>query len=204
MKNQNLLFILLIFLLPISLLAQTGKVAGKITNIETGKAIEGVSVFLEDFPMGTYTKANGTYIMKGILVGEHTINIRLMGYKQMKMKTIVEDDMTAIVNFQMKRSAVKIEGFQVSANRAVKRETPIAFTDIDEETISNKYTTQDIPQLLEDVPGLFANTTGIGDAQITMRGFEADKIQVMINGIPVNDPESQKYTGAIGLDYLPT
>lgn len=192
MKNQNLLFILLIFLLPISLLAQTGKVAGKITNVKTGEAIEGVSVFLEDFQTGTYTKANGTYIMKGILVGEHTINVRLMGYKQMKMNTIVEDDITAIVNFQMKRSAVKIEGFQVSANRAVKRETPIAFTDIDEETISNKYTTQDMPQLLEDVPGLFANTTGIGDAQITMRGFEADKIQVLINGIPVNDPESQK------------
>ncbi|MCK5052311.1 MAG: TonB-dependent receptor [Candidatus Cloacimonetes bacterium] len=192
MKNQNLLFILLIFLLPISLLSQTGRIAGKITDVETGEAIEGVSVFLEDSQTGTYTKANGTYIMKNIPVGEHTINVHLMGYKQMKTNTIVEDDMTAIVNLQLEIKAVQIEGMRVSANRAVKRETPIAFTDIGEETISNKYTTQDMPQLLEDVPGLFANTTGIGDAQITMRGFEADKIQVMINGIPVNDPESQK------------
>jgi outer membrane receptor protein involved in Fe transport len=92
----------------------------------------------------------------------------------------------------MEIEAIKMEGITISANRAVKRETPIAFTDINEEIISDKYTTQDIPQLLEDVPGLFANTTGIGDAQITMRGFEADKIQVLINGIPVNDPESQK------------
>ena len=130
--------------------------------------------------------------MKDVPVGEHTINVCLMGYKQEEKNVIVEDDITAIVNFQIKQSAVKIEGFQVSANRAVKRETPIAFSNIDEETISNKYTTQDIPQLLEDVPGLFSNTTGIGDAQVTMRGFEADKIQVMINGIPVNDPESQK------------
>ncbi len=192
MKKTILLFILLLILLPLSLLSQTGKVAGKITNVETGKAIEGVSVFIEDSQTGTYTKANGTYIMKDVPVGEHTINVRLMGYKQEEKNVIVEDDITAIVNFQIKQSAVKIEGFQVSANRAVKRETPIAFSNIDEETISNKYTTQDMPQLLEDVPGLFSNTTGIGDAQVTMRGFEADKIQVMINGIPVNDPESQK------------
>ena len=78
MKKTILLFILLIILLPISLLAQTGKVAGKITNVETGEPIEGVSVFLEESQIGTYTKANGTYIMKVVPVGEHTINVRLM------------------------------------------------------------------------------------------------------------------------------
>ncbi len=192
MKKTIILFILFIFILPISLLAQTGKIAGKITNVKTGAAIEGVSVFLEDSKTGTYTKANGTYIMQNISVGEHTVHVRFMGYEQMEIQTTVENDMTAIINFQLEVKAVQIEGIRISANRAVKRETPIAFTDIDEEIISNKYTTQDMPQLLEDVPGLFANTTGIGDAQITMRGFEADKIQVMINGIPVNDPESQK------------
>ena len=114
-----------------------------------------------------------------------------MGYKQMETNTIVEDDITAIVNFQMKRSAVKIEGFQVSANRAVARETPVSFTNINEETIKDKYTTGDMPQMLDDVPGLFSTTSGLGEAEITMRGFDAQKIQILINGVPVNDPESQ-------------
>ena len=102
MKKTIQLFILLIFLLPISLLAQTGKIAGKITNVETGYAIEGVSVFLEDSQTGTYTKANGTYLMKDVPIGEHIVNVRLMGYKQVEINTIVENDITAIVNFQMK------------------------------------------------------------------------------------------------------
>ena len=89
MKKTILLFILLLILLPLSLLSQTGKVAGKITNVETGKAIEGVSVFIEDSQTGTYTKANGTYIMKDVPVGEHTINVRLMGYKQEEKNVIV-------------------------------------------------------------------------------------------------------------------
>ena len=190
--KKILVVISLLFICSSLLMAQTGKIAGKITNVGTGKAIEGASVFLGDSKTGTYSKANGTYMMQNVSVGKHTVYVRFMGYEHMETITTVEDDMTAIVNFQLKRSAVKIEGISVSANRAIKRETPIAFTDIDQEVISDKYTTQDMPQLLDDVPGLFANTTGIGDAEITMRGFEANKIQVLINGIPVNDPESQK------------
>ncbi|MBT3754934.1 MAG: TonB-dependent receptor [Candidatus Cloacimonetes bacterium] len=192
MKKTIQIFILILFLLPICLFAQTGKIAGRITDVKTGEPIEGVSVFLENSQTGTYTKANGTFLMQNIPTGEHIVHVRFMGYEQKTMQTEVKNDITAIANFQLEVKAIHIEGVKVSANRAVKRETPIAFTDIDQEVISDKYTTQDMPQLLEDVPGLFANTTGIGDAEITMRGFEANKIQVLINGIPVNDPESQK------------
>jgi len=191
MKNQNLLLIFLIFLLPISLLGQTGKIAGKIANAETGDAIEGVSVFLEDSQIGTYTKANGTYLLQNVLTGVHTVHVRFMGYKQMQTTITVENDITAIVNFKLEIKAVQVEGMKISANRAIARETPVSFTNIDEETIKDKYTTGDMPQMLDDVPGLFSTTSGLGEAEITMRGFDAQKIQILINGVPVNDPESQ-------------
>ena len=186
---------LLIFIFLFSIVlcfAQMGKIAGKISVKDSGNALQGASVFLEDSKTGTYTKANGTYILQNVPVGEHTVYVSFMGYERTSQTVLVENDMTAVTNFELVRSAVQIEGISISANRAIKRETPIAFTDVSEETIQDRYNTQDIPQLLDDVPGLFANTTGIGDAEITMRGFEADKIQVLINGIPVNDPESQR------------
>ena len=148
MKKTIQLFILLIFLIPASLFSQTGKIAGRIINKKSGEPIEGVSVFLEDSKTGTYTKADGTYILQNISIGEHTVHVRFMGYEQMEAITIVEDDITAIVNFQLEVKAIRIEGIKISANRAVKRETPIAFTDINQEEISDKYTTQDMPQLL--------------------------------------------------------
>ncbi len=191
MKKTVFLFLFIILLFTSSLIAQTGKIAGRVTNVETGKAIEGVSVFLEDSQTGTYTKADGTYILQNVQVGEHTINVRLMGYESQKTNKLVEDDITAIVNFQIKSSAIQIEGIKVSANRAIARETPVSFTNIDEETIKDKYTTGDMPQMLDDVPGLFSTTSGLGEAEITMRGFDAQKIQILINGVPVNDPESQ-------------
>ncbi len=190
---MNKLFILFIIfiLMPFLLLAQTGKIAGKITDAATGGNIEGAAVFLGDTETGTFTKENGTYILKDVPLGEQELYVRFIGYKEVKTTVVVEDDVTAVVNLQLEKSAVQISGYGVSANRAVARETPVSFTDIDQETIQEKYTTGDMPQMLDDIPGLFSTTSGIGEAEITMRGFDAQKIQILINGIPVNDPESQ-------------
>ena len=187
----RMLVISILIVFTAMLQAQTGKIAGKISSLETGDAIEGASVFLEDSQTGTYSKANGTYQMLNVSVGEHTVHVRFMGFEQMESKIVVKANETVMVNFQLKRSAVEIEGLSVTANRAIARETPVSFTDINEEIIKEKYTTGDMPQMLDDIPGLFSTTSGMGEAEITMRGFDAQKIQILINGIPVNDPESQ-------------
>lgn len=190
MKNKLLV---LIFLLICSslLLAQTGKLAGKVTAEDSPTGLANASVFLKDTEWGTYTKNDGTYIITNIPVGEYVIVVNLMGFQQISRTVQIKNDLTEIQNFAMTKSAVRIEGMKVSANRAVARETPVSFTDINEETIKEKYTTGDMPQMLDDIPGLFSTTSGMGEAEITMRGFDANKIQILINGIPVNDPESQ-------------
>jgi len=191
MKKIILIITIIIFIFPLVLIAQTGKIAGRVTNSETGEPLAGVSVFLEEYEAGVYTKENGTYLMLNIPIGTYTIYARLMGYEQQQSQIVVENNITAVSNFDLKVKAIKIEGVSISANRAVARETPVSFTNISEETIKEKYTTGDMPQMLDDVPGLFSTTSGMGEAEITMRGFDANKIQILINGIPVNDPESQ-------------
>ncbi len=191
MKKQFIIFCI-IGLLPLLVFGQTGRIAGKVTRADTKEQLAGVAVQLVGTQVGTYTRDNGTFIMKEVPVGINTLQLHRIGYKPAEVVVEVGDGVTAVVNVTLESSMIKIEGHTVSANRAIKRETPIAFTNISQDEITNKNTTEDIPQLLDEVPGLFANTTGLGDAQITMRGFEADKIQVLINGIPVNDPESQK------------
>ncbi|HPR16971.1 MAG TPA: TonB-dependent receptor, partial [Candidatus Cloacimonadota bacterium] len=190
MKIRFVMLAVFIFILS-TLAAQTGKIAGKITAADTGDAIEGASVFLKDSEIGVYTTAEGTFILKNVPLGEQTIVASMIGFQQQYQTVLVKKDLTEIINLQLVRSAVKIEGIKVSANRAIARETPVSFTDISEQTIKEKYTTGDMPQMLDDIPGLFSTTSGMGEAEITMRGFDANKIQILINGIPVNDPESQ-------------
>ncbi len=191
-KVYFLALIVFLFILPPLLFSvETGNIAGKVYTKKTGIPLFQANVLLQDLKTGMLTNEYGSFIMKNIPVGIHTVIVSYMGYEKLSKKVEVKPNLTTTVTFSLKVKAVSITGITVTATRAVKRETPIAFTDISKAEIEDKYTTQDMPMLLEDVPGLFASSTGIGEAQITMRGFEADKIQVLINGIPVNDPESQ-------------
>ena len=123
---KKLLVSIMVFSITICF-AQTGKIAGKVSVKGTGAALQGASVFLEDSQTGALTKANGTYQLSNVAVGEHTVYVRFVGYESASQKITVEKDMTTVINFDLARSAVEIEGISISANRAIKRETPIAF-----------------------------------------------------------------------------
>ncbi|MCD4817562.1 MAG: TonB-dependent receptor [Candidatus Cloacimonetes bacterium] len=193
MKKLVTTFILVsILFVSIPAFAQaTGKIAGRITDSK-GNQLNGVAVFLEGTDIGSYTKEDGTYIISNVNAGTYTIHMNLMGYKSRSRQITVAANLTQTVNLSLTQMAVEIEGFKITATRAVERETPIAFTNVTSSDIQDKYTTEDLPQLINNVPGLFASSGGLGEGDIYMRGFDPDKVQIMINGIPVNDPESQQ------------
>ena len=61
--------------------------------------------------------------------------------------------------------------------------------------LSRRIDTDDIPVLLEDVPGVYASGdagNGIGYTYLNIRGFDQKRVGVMINGIPLNDPEDHQ------------
>jgi iron complex outermembrane receptor protein len=82
----------------------------------------------------------------------------------------------------------------VSAIRAGGK-TPLAYSTIDAELIRQSNTSQDIPFLLNMTPSLVETSeagNGIGYTSLRIRGTDASRINVTIDGIPLNDPESQQ------------
>ena len=80
----------------------------------------------------------------------------------------------------------------VTATQARERETPVTFSNLTAAQIRSRYTMQDIPVLLSELPSITTyseNGNGIGYNYVTLRGFDQRRISVMINGIPQNDPE---------------
>jgi iron complex outermembrane receptor protein len=80
----------------------------------------------------------------------------------------------------------------ISATQARERETPATFSNISQEQLEQRYSTQDIPVLLGELPSTTfysENGNGIGYNYINLRGFDQRRISVMINGVPQNDPE---------------
>ena len=86
----------------------------------------------------------------------------------------------------------EIQKIEVVATRATQS-TPVAFTNIQKEEIARNNYGLDIPSLLALTPSMIAtNETGIGIGGTSMRwrGTDATRLNVTINGMPLNNPDS--------------
>ena len=76
----------------------------------------------------------------------------------------------------------------------VEADSPITHTNLSKEEIAKRNLGQDIPVLLNYLPGVVTTSdagAGIGYTGIRVRGSDATRVNVTINGIPYNDSESQ-------------
>src|ERR1700712_671566 len=76
----------------------------------------------------------------------------------------------------------------------VDDKAPFAKTNLTKKEIEQNNLGQDLPFLLNQTPGVVINSdagNGIGYTGIRIRGSDATRINVTINGIPYNDAESQ-------------
>ena len=81
----------------------------------------------------------------------------------------------------------------VSAVRVTK-ESPVTFSNLTKEEIRPRNLGQDIPVLMNFLPSVVTTTdagAGVGYTGIRVRGSDATRVNVTINGIPYNDAESQ-------------
>lgn len=81
----------------------------------------------------------------------------------------------------------------VSALRATKA-MGVSFSNVKAEDFESRNLGQDLPILLQYLPGVVTTSdagAGIGYTGIRVRGSDATRVNVTINGIPYNDPESQ-------------
>ncbi|TAK55464.1 MAG: hypothetical protein EPO24_12150, partial [Bacteroidetes bacterium] len=80
----------------------------------------------------------------------------------------------------------------INPMQAKERETPVTFSNLNKKQIEERYSLQDIPVLLSEMPSVTTyseNGNGIGYNYINLRGFDQRRLSVMINGVPQNDPE---------------
>ncbi len=82
----------------------------------------------------------------------------------------------------------------VSATRAGSR-TPVAYTNMTTEEVSKGNTGQDLPYLIGLTSSVVETSeagTGIGNTSLRIRGTDGSRINITLDGIPLNDAESQQ------------
>ncbi len=169
-------------------------ITGKVTD-KQNKPLEGASVTLQSDAKkerSAVTGKQGEFAFANIPTNANCkMIIRFIG-----MKTF-EQDFTATenrsFNVSLNDADFFLEPLEVKAIRASDR-SPFTKTDISKTQLAKLNLGQDIPFLLNQTPSVVINSdagNGVGYTGIRIRGTDATRINVTLNGIPYNDAESQ-------------
>ncbi len=167
------------------LLAQ--RITGTVTD-SSGTAIANAALMV-NHRLVVYTGSDGSFIIRPPQKGD-VIRIRHIAYLPYEMEF---DGTQQKINVVLQRQSYPTDEVVISATRAERR-SATAYVNIDKQEIEKANSGKDLPFLIEMTPSAAATSDaghGIGYTGLWIRGSDPSRINVTINGVPVNDAESQ-------------
>jgi iron complex outermembrane receptor protein len=176
-------------LLPVLAMAQF-PLSGKVTDQQTGATLPGATISIEN-DLNIITNAQGAYLFKNLKSGSYTIKVSYIGYKS-RQKT-VELSASTTADFSLASGTTLTEEVTVNGTRASSK-SPTAFTNLSKKDIEKNNSGRGFEYLLEQTPSTVVTSNagaGVGYTSIRIRGSDPTRINVTLNGIPINDAEDQ-------------
>lgn len=182
------LLVLAILTLSTALFAQKFNVIGIVTDPNSKEPLVGASVVVKGTTQGTITDVDGGYQLT-LAKGQYTLVVSYVGYVSFEETIDLNGDTQRNVELE---SSIALKEVVVTADIAIDRKTPVAFSNIGTVKMKEELASQDLPMILNSTPGAYATQQGggDGDARISIRGFSQQNVAVMLDGIPVNDMEN--------------
>ncbi len=175
------------FLFIVSSSAQS--IRGVIVDAETQEPLVTATVLQTNTNNGTVTNDEGAFELSLQPNSSLSITVSYIGFKDQEI-TINEDQTFYEVYLEtnpLVSGEILVEATRVDAS------TPFTFTNVSKDLLEERNLGQDVPFLLRISPSVVTTSdagAGIGYTGIRIRGVDPARINVTINGIPVNDAES--------------
>ncbi|WP_113662203.1 TonB-dependent receptor [Pedobacter nanyangensis] len=181
--------VLAALLCPFLAMAQF-RISGKVTEGD-GKALSGASVKLKGKGFTAASNTNGVYEFANLPAGSYTVAISYVGFATQEKK--VNLTANAELDFVLQQLSFVADEVVVSATRVTKN-AAFTYKNLSKADLDKTNQGQDLPYLLNQTPSVVVTSdagAGIGYTGIRIRGSDATRINVTLNGIPLNDAESQ-------------
>jgi iron complex outermembrane recepter protein len=164
-------------------------IRGKVTD-NNGTPLPGAAVAIENSQLGVHADREGNYTLSVQKEGVFKLHFSFIGYESQIHEVSVRKD--TVLNVMLLTKSVLTEEVFVNATRAGEH-MPLSYSTITKEEISKNNNARDIPYLLNYTPSIVVSSdagTGVGYTNINIRGTDVKRINVTIDGVPVNDAES--------------
>lgn len=181
-----------LFLLHLQFIVFAGTGQIKLSGVVLGnnEPLAGASVVIVNSMYGVSTLSDGTFEFKNLKPGDYVVKVSFIGFETSETKVNLKSDQNISINLEPNN--VLTDEIMISASQ-VKNKTPMAYNNISGEEIATQNMGQDIPYLLQLTPSFVATSdagSGIGYTSFRVRGTDMNRINVAVNGIPLNDAES--------------
>ncbi|NER16992.1 TonB-dependent receptor [Spongiivirga citrea] len=187
---KRLLSLVAVFLIQfLTAQEQQFELSGTVTD-ENNQPFPGVSIIIKGTKQGTTTDFEGNYALT-LVKGNYVLQFNYLAPEPYEKEVYVSKN--TVLNVQLGNREFALDEVLVSATRVTSK-TPIAFTNISKEQLQSINLGQDLPIIIDQLPSVVTTSdagTGIGYTGIRVRGTDATRVNVTINGIPYNDAESQ-------------
>ena len=161
------------------------KVEGIVFDQETNAPLWGASVSVKGSQKGNVTDSKGRYQLAAS--SNSTISVSFVGYEP------VEVPVEKSKQIGLKKSNFLQDEVVVRATRADEN-SAMAYSNVSATELGKSNLGQDMPMLLNFTPSVVTTSdagAGVGYTGIRIRGSDATRVNVTVNGIPMNDSESQ-------------
>jgi len=175
-------------LLQTPIFAQT-IVSGQVIDAQNKQPLAGATIRAGQL-RGTTTNEKGEFSLRNLPQDIDIIEVSYVGYTA---QTTPLKTQNATILIALQRSIYTADEVVVSATRTTQK-SAMAFTDVGGAALNKQNLAQDLPVLLNFTPSLVSTSdagAGVGYTGMRIRGTDATRINVTINGIPYNDAESQ-------------
>lgn len=172
-----------------SLAGMAQSIRGTVNNAD-GDPEPGVHVVISGTYSGTFTDVNGEFRLRTNARDSITLRLSAISLQTQEIRVLPTSD--APVTVTMQRAEHQLDEAVVRSIRA-SRSTATTYSELDAEEIARRNFGQDMPFILDQEPNVVVNSdagAGVGYTGIRIRGTDPTRINVTINGIPINDSES--------------
>ncbi|MBC7885624.1 MAG: TonB-dependent receptor, partial [Saprospiraceae bacterium] len=180
--------ILILFVLPLQISGQY-TISGTVSNTR-GEHLSFATVYIPGTAYAASTDDHGKYIITDVAPDQYTFIVKFVGYRVHTQDVTIHADQK--IDVVLQGEIYNLDAVEILANR-VGQKGPFTKQNLSKETLLKENLGQDVPFILQWTPSMVVTSdagTGIGYTGMRLRGSDQTRINVTLNGVPVNEAES--------------
>lgn len=181
---------------------ERGTIRGRVTDEVTKQPLVRVNITVKGTVLGTASDHDGSFALRRVPVGEHTLYFSMLGYERVQIgPVVVRADGEQVLDVRLKASAIPSEPVIVTASRREQRiqEAPVSIATITAADLQMRNSVT-LDEALRYIPGI-----NMVQDQINIRGSSGysrgvgSRVLLLLDGLPMLTGD----TGEINWEAIP-